>query len=526
MTPTAVQTNEITPIDVPPAYIVDSPDARIVGDEGNIEFVFLRVCESCYLTLRRCRCGEKKKESERLVYNRGVGLNQKIIDSLKRNEEAAQNAQVVSSVTALPSAETTQDMEGAKPSTHLATLYMRKLFLPEDRVFLQLIHSTETYIGKDGKPHAKTLEWPLSLEDACKVSTISRLAEYNRNGWNVYVCMNPIKAGALSRKKSDIVVVRTAYAEVDHNGEECRAAMRADVAAGIIPYPSIAVESSPHKYQFIWMVQGIDANTQEGINRALVAKYNTDPQSVDVARVLRLPGFRNMKAEYEVKPEIPIKFEASTEAHGAGVRYSAADFKLDLEIKESKTMGCAAPPEQIAKICDEIETFLINAILDPSGEETRGDWIYKFKFECPLPEHTKSHTREVSVKADGTIGSKCYGVKCTNCDWKWLREFLETTCEEKMSFPGPRDITFGEVSPASVPEVAPALISLVDTQPASEPEPQAPALIATPEPAGKDGKVSVADYLRSVPLLLYGSRTRRHVQRRLRCGLLVRHGDT
>ena len=61
--------------------------------------------------------------------------------------------------------------------------------------------------------------------------------------------------------------------------------------------PSLVVESSPGKSQAYWLLKTpcADLDRIEGINRGIAALHHGDGNACDRARVLRLPGFRNLK---------------------------------------------------------------------------------------------------------------------------------------------------------------------------------------------------------------------------------------
>lgn len=61
--------------------------------------------------------------------------------------------------------------------------------------------------------------------------------------------------------------------------------------------PSVVIETSPGKYQALWLLDAPsdDLALVEAINRAIATLYGADRNACDRARVLRLPGFRNLK---------------------------------------------------------------------------------------------------------------------------------------------------------------------------------------------------------------------------------------
>ena len=66
--------------------------------------------------------------------------------------------------------------------------------------------------------------------------------------------------------------------------------------------PSLVVESSPGKAQAYWLLKTpcADLGRIEGVNRGIAALHHGDRNACDRARVLRLPGFRNLK--YPTRP--------------------------------------------------------------------------------------------------------------------------------------------------------------------------------------------------------------------------------
>jgi hypothetical protein len=450
------------------------------GDEGQL--LLVRVCRTCQCAQSSCICDAPVTDSIP-IWRDGQGMNERLAKYLKGKKEV--HAAEKSSPSFKP--RTAQEMQRrvtlwtpvkGVPSYHPFAFYMRKLFQPSDRVLIQLIHATETffvrddvyftsrdgvtyrssngqtltvnkdeekkcYVGAIGvkenlvSPRASTKKQPGTLVKVTDETFAHTLKAKNADGWNVYITMNPIREESKARRKNDIDCIRSVYCEVDDNGEDCLNAILASVKAGEVPDPSIILESSIGKFQFIWFVQDFTILQQEALNKALQVKFKTDPKSVDCSRVLRLPGFFNTKAKYDTKPLVTVYSESPTVA--AGVRYSPSDFKIDTEIKSSAPMGVAPPPETIAAIYSVIEEALTKAGIDYSSEETKGNWICHFRFVCPNPLHTTvDRYRTISIRTDGVIGSNCYHSNCDGNDWKsWMRPFLEDAGNEKMHFPKP-----------------------------------------------------------------------------------------
>jgi hypothetical protein len=89
----------------------------------------------------------------------------------------------------------------------------------------------------------------------------------------------------------------------------------------LAPKPHFVLQSSPNKFQVIWLVEGIEPAEQESLLDALIHEFGGDPAASDMVRVLRLPSFINHK--YDAKPVVEL-----TEQNFNGARYRRDDFKV------------------------------------------------------------------------------------------------------------------------------------------------------------------------------------------------------
>jgi hypothetical protein len=164
---------------------------------------------------------------------------------------------------------------------------------------------------------ASTTQRIVTLEQAVEPRYLAWLRYENHNGANVYVAANPLLSGSRKRTKECIAKVRHLYIDIDVDGEERIAALRASDA---VPVPSTILSTSPGKYQALWKVEGFDFDQQENALKLLVVAFGGDSACTDRNRVLRVPGFRNCKYD----PAHPVAV-----AYGSDSTYRPDDFRLD-----------------------------------------------------------------------------------------------------------------------------------------------------------------------------------------------------
>jgi hypothetical protein len=167
------------------------------------------------------------------------------------------------------------------------------------------ILGAQEYLGAAFEPsdlHAILLRNPRRAETMQRIATAGRIAEpsfqqwlqfkNDREGFDVYVGMNPLKPGARTRTKGDIVAIRHLYLDLDHEGAKSLASIEQST---IVPRPNYVLATSPDKFQVIWRVDGVAQDQAEALLRAMARRFKGDPAATDSTRVLRIPGFVNQK---------------------------------------------------------------------------------------------------------------------------------------------------------------------------------------------------------------------------------------
>lgn len=161
--------------------------------------------------------------------------------------------------------------------------------------------------------------------------TQRRLQDLNREGYDVYCTVNAVKPDARSRTKADIADVRRLQLDLDDNGRQGLAKLRADVDAGRVPSPAVVMQSSKGRFQVLWhTVPGAwTPAAAEAVMTRLAHAYGGDRVVTDVARVMRLPGFANHKegrngwvvtwAQYDGPRTMQADFRALPEPEKASI---------------------------------------------------------------------------------------------------------------------------------------------------------------------------------------------------------------
>ena len=198
--------------------------------------------------------------------------------------------------------------------------FMDRLFEPTDTVCFAFL--------QDGLPPQHAF---VKASDAFTEASFATLQGRN-DAYNVYVAMNTFKPELIGqkvgRKKENVLAIKRLYADADKNGEEVLDSVR---MSSKLPPPSITLNTSPGKYQFIWNTTGLTKETAEPLLVSIADELKTDPQVAEIARVLRVPGLKNRK--YPDAPMVSIVDEIGKEI------FTPSDFsalKVNREIESSK----------------------------------------------------------------------------------------------------------------------------------------------------------------------------------------------
>lgn len=311
---------------------------------------------------------------------------------------------------------------------HQCVEYFNALFEPEDLLCISLLHKTKTFAN--GLP--LMVNKFVQMSKVIAPAGIKRLTKLNHEN-NIFCSMAVFTPGTSKRVKDNIANVDRVFIEADENGEAVLAAVRASVAAKEIPPPTIVVESSPAKFQFIWATENFDVATQVAMNRTLQQKFGTDPASTDATRVLRVPGFRNLKKKYgPVKPVARI-----VEHNKYFLRHEPSDFAIGMTVKPDTAVHAKAEDAEVQQAIDLLLTALDAAHVPHGKVEPWSDAFKILPQECPWADaHTNGMRGDavVGVQPSAKYFFKCLHGHCADKTWKEFRAYLEQRAGRKLKF--------------------------------------------------------------------------------------------
>jgi hypothetical protein len=359
---------------------------------------------------------------------------------------------------------------GVEETPHPAIAYLKGLFHEDDFIFFQLIHATWTHVLKDkktGKPkldkngqprmESDTTLLPLvKVADAATPEYIKQLEELQAQGWNIYVCMNPFPEGTKTRTESLVVEIRNLYLDLDKT--KCDRGLQLideHVKAGLIPQPTSILESSAGNYHVAFNVNGFTWDQAKATLPVLASNLGGDMAAIDLNRVLRLPGTKNLK-----KGRDNFTCRLVSSLFGEADPYTPNQFKLPVVVEKRKKLEPS--PEAVETTVGYLVANAAEAQFELGDEDDRADGV-SWIIECPWAHlHTTGgDTAMLMVLGDGRPQFNCFHGHCNGVDgprrgWSDIRKLWEEKVGHFQRF-GPEDktslIAFKDSSPT--PSAAP-----------------------------------------------------------------------
>lgn len=130
-----------------------------------------------------------------------------------------------------------------------------------------------------------------SFQNMAGIDSISEeLVSLNRANAGIYFCVNQINGA--KKTYENVKCVRAHFVDLD--GSPLDPVLRFELV------PDILVRTSAEKYHAYWMLSSPaepDPFRFRAIQRGIIEKFAGDRSIIDLPRVMRIPGFFNMKAK-------------------------------------------------------------------------------------------------------------------------------------------------------------------------------------------------------------------------------------
>ena len=170
------------------------------------------------------------------------------------------------------------------------------------------------------------------------------LAKLNADQWNIYYAVN--NCGKEGPKLHPAQHCRCIYLDNDNTGT---AKQKQALHQFLIDFPpNVTVNTSPDKYQYIWLTEALPLDIQPLAGRNAAAWLGTDKQVIDTARILRLPGYRNWSTNSKTGE---LKYPAGP-LSTAVLNHDRVHTEADVR----KAFGCAAvQPGDLNHLTDRVE---------------------------------------------------------------------------------------------------------------------------------------------------------------------------
>ena len=182
-------------------------------------------------------------------------------------------------------------------------------------------------------PYPKDDKKPIIHEFGSWGQQKNRLQDYHKKGYGIYTTIN--KTLSKRRKAQDIVAIRAVFWDSDEADPQ-------PVHDTNIK-PHLLTETSPGRYQFLWLVSDCELDQFTPLQAALSAKFGGDDGVSDLPRCCRMPGFVNIKRKVlaklvQINPDLP-KYTVAELVSGLGLDVGATKAKKKSNAKEIEKLA-------------------------------------------------------------------------------------------------------------------------------------------------------------------------------------------
>jgi hypothetical protein len=187
---------------------------------------------------------------------------------------------------------------------------------------------------------------------------------------NIYVSVNAVRSGQLTRTRRAIADVRHVFVDADHSAAAVIAAINGRLD---LPEPSYVLHSSPGRAHVLWRVAQVSVAAAESLQKQLARALHTDPAATAASQMTRLPGFFNRK--YSTPSLVTIDYRCW------GRVYTGSDFPT-LEKPTRMTVANPAPAGATSTLVMRRAAKYLDAI-PPAVAGHHGD-LHTFRVCCRL----------------------------------------------------------------------------------------------------------------------------------------------
>lgn len=194
------------------------------------------------------------------------------------------------------------------------------------------------------KPDLLMRRFPgLQLDEVA--SKLPELIRLNTQGAGIFTTVNRCTG---QRSIDNVTKLRSVHADVDAATEQQR-----KLLTDLLPPSIIVTSSDPTKLHLYWLLN--DATIKEKdivskVNRLLASDYGADKAATDIARILRLPGFRHMKYRHlDQTPTVTASY--------SGLSYSLSEVQATFapfQISPAEQNTWQGTTEELRRIEEEV----------------------------------------------------------------------------------------------------------------------------------------------------------------------------
>jgi hypothetical protein len=217
-----------------------------------------------------------------------------------------------------------QQLEALAPDIVMAEQYLNTLDPTTDLFTFQTFDDVHIDGKKRGdKTLAKIFQGSLKQH-------MNELIDLQSRGAGVFVTIN--ETDLSGRSEANITRIRAVWEDQDDIGLQQEYPLD----------PHLVIESSPGKFQRLWLVKDMTVDQHKRCLNTLVVNYKSDNGAKGINRVLRLPGFFHQKNE----PVMVSLIECSDEP-----AYEASDFMISFKVGEATTPLPVSVTEPLRGLC-------------------------------------------------------------------------------------------------------------------------------------------------------------------------------